>query len=119
MKMTEEIKTVEDWDYGEIRAMSPEAIMAARIFGYKTIHGLIDGERIETAPVVGFDGEYVLLTNGNKVKLGEPKPDYVQFCKDAGCHVPTKEKPFLAITSQKEWEERQAAIEKTRKEKGI
>jgi hypothetical protein len=101
--------------------MSPEAIMAAKLFGYKAIHGLIDGERIETAPVVGYDGEYILLMNGHKVKLGEPKPSYVQFCKDVGCHVPTKEEPFATMDhlTREEWEERQAAIAKARKEKGI
>ena len=120
MKEEPEIIFVDDWDYGEIRSMSDDAVMAAKLFGYKAIHGLHNGERIETAPVVGFDGKYSLLLNGGKVELGEPKPDYLQFCKDSGCHVPTKEEPFANLDmTDEEWEERCNRIAKTRKEKGI
>lgn len=118
--MTEEPFFVDDWDCGEVRSMSESAILAAKLFGYKAIHGLHDGERIETAPVVGFDGKYALLLNGGRVELGEPKPDYLQFCKDAGCHVPTKEEPFKGFDiTEEEWIERQERIAKTRREKGI
>lgn len=90
----EEIPLFEDWDYGYIRAMSPAANAAAKIFGYKAIHGLVNGEAMESSPVAGFDGEYVLLLNGLKLKLGEPKKDYKDWCRKMGIHIPTKESPF-------------------------
>ena len=120
MREEPEIIFVDDWDYGEIRSLSHNAVVAAKLFGHKAIHGLHNGERIETASVVGFEGKYALLINGAKVELGEPKPDYIQFCKDSGCHVPTKEEPFKGFDiSKEEWIERCKRIAKTRKEKGI
>lgn len=115
-----EVVFIDDWDLGEIRAMSPEAILASKLFGYKAIHGLKDGERVETSPIIGFDGEHALTLSGGKVKLGKPKKDYVEFCKKVGCHVPTEEEPMKVINcSNEEWKQRQDSINGKRKELGI
>lgn len=94
MPEEEEIPLFEDWDLGDVRAMGANANSVAKMLGYKAIHGLVNGEAMESSPVAGFDGEYVLLVNGLKLKLGEPKKDYVQWCKKIGAHIPTKENPF-------------------------
>lgn len=119
----EEIPLFEDWDYGYIRAMSPAANAAAKIFGYKAIHGLVNGEAMESSPVAGFDGTHVLLLNGKKIKLGEPKKDYVEWCKMMGLEVPTKEKPFKiwgeSEITQEQFAKRQKELEeKARKISG-
>lgn len=90
----EEIPLFEDWDLGDIRAMGANANSVAKMLGYKAIHGLVNGEAMESSPVAGFDGKHVILVNGLKLKLGEPKKDYVEWCKKMGLEVPTKEKPF-------------------------
>lgn len=119
----EEMPLFEDWDLGDVRAMGANANMVAKMFGYKAIHGLVNGEAMESSPVAGFDGEFVILLNGKKIKLGEPKKNYVEFCKKIGAHIPTKENPFKIFTegeiSKEEFIKRQKELEeKARKISG-
>lgn len=119
----EEMPLFEDWDLGDVRAMGANANMVAKMFGYKAIHGLVNGEAMESSPVAGFDGEFVILLNGKKIKLGEPKKSYVEFCKKIGAHIPTKENPFKIFTegeiSKEEFIKRQKELEeKARKISG-
>ena len=58
-----------------------------------------DGSFVKTSPFVCVNGNIAQTTN-TSYELGEPNPDFVQWCKDKGCHVPTKEEPFKCHKSQ-------------------
>jgi len=52
-----------------------------------------DGERVRTSAIQEVCGNLV-VTYSRKYILGNPNPEYVQWCKDNGCHVPTKLEPI-------------------------
>jgi hypothetical protein len=53
-----------------------------------------DGHEIVLGSVDTVEGSIVKTLSGSVYELGEPDPEYVAYCKTAGCHVPTKEQPI-------------------------
>lgn len=49
--------------------------------------GFEDG--ITTSRIVGIAGRVITTRSGTQYRLGEPDPDYVQWCRDKGLHDPT------------------------------
>ena len=52
-----------------------------------------DGEHIRTSNIVNVDGGTVTTLN-SVYTLGEPNPEYVEWCRENGHHVPTPEFPI-------------------------
>jgi hypothetical protein len=56
--------------------------------------GFPDGSEVVTSGIVETNGAQVTTRTGSVYTLGEPKPEYVEWCRERGCHVPTPEKPI-------------------------
>jgi hypothetical protein len=74
---------------------APEAwilCLRGRVYGHPS---KTDGKNIVTSPIEA-PGEEVgtVVTKNTIYNLGEPHPDYVDWCKQNGHHVPTKEEPI-------------------------
>jgi hypothetical protein len=54
-----------------------------------------DGTRIVSSAIVSAEGRIVTTASGSTYELGEPEERYVQWCRDEGVHVPTKDKPII------------------------
>ncbi len=57
-----------------------------------------EGEPIGTSNIVKVDGNRITTKSGSVYVLGEPAKEFVEYCKEIGCHVPTKETPIKEHT---------------------
>ena len=53
-----------------------------------------DGHSITTSRIKAVSGRYVTTNSGSSYLLGKIDPDYFQYCKKFGGHVPTEEVPI-------------------------
>jgi hypothetical protein len=53
-----------------------------------------DGKYIRTSDIMEIDGSRVTTRSGSVYILGEPKREYVEWCRENCCHVPTPEEPI-------------------------
>jgi hypothetical protein len=67
----------------------------------KRLHGdvynhprLGDLKDVTTSSIVSVDGCMVETRSGTVYELGEPSADYVNWCREHGTRVPTKEEPI-------------------------
>ena len=65
--------------------------IAGEVFGHPKIE---DGKFIRTSDIEKIDGSKVTTYSGSVYTLGEPKEEYVTWCQEPGCHVPTSEEPI-------------------------
>ena len=58
--------------------------------GYRT------GEKqpIRTSRIVKIVGALITTESGTVYKLEQPHPTYVAWCRETGCHIPTKNEPI-------------------------
>lgn len=59
--------------------------------------GREDGKFIITSYVDKIENNVVTTSSGRSYLLGEPALDYVEFCRNNGFHVPTKDCPIKLI----------------------
>lgn len=53
-----------------------------------------DGHRVTTSAIKRVEGPYVETESGSLYAMGEPDPDYVDWCREQGHHIPTREEPI-------------------------
>jgi hypothetical protein len=53
-----------------------------------------DGDNITTSTIIKVEGNVVNTFSGSKYELGQPSADYVEWCREQGCHIPTPEEPI-------------------------
>lgn len=53
-----------------------------------------DGENVTTSAITKVDGPYVQTESGSTYVMGDPDPDYVDWCREQGHHIPTREEPI-------------------------
>ena len=53
-----------------------------------------DGLGVTTSYVKSINGSQVTTHSGSVYTLGEPNAEYVEWCRENGCHVPTSETPI-------------------------
>ena len=53
-----------------------------------------DGQKIRTSPILKVDKNIVTTESGSIYELDEPNPKFVEYCKEAGGHIPTKYNPI-------------------------
>jgi hypothetical protein len=53
-----------------------------------------DGKFVRTSDICQVNGSKVLTNSGSVYILGEPSEEYVDFCREVGCHIPTPEEPI-------------------------
>ena len=53
-----------------------------------------DGDKIVSSRIIKVNGPIITTKSGTVYHLGKPNPKFVQWCKDRGCHVPTKQEPI-------------------------
>ncbi len=56
-----------------------------------------DGESISTTRIANVDGNVITTRSGSVYLLGEPDPKFIEYCKEQGVYVPTKEVPIKEI----------------------
>lgn len=91
---------LEDWAVGvepkDYNPYTPIEHQHTRLSGLVYEHALHkDGKRVKTSRILKVDGNVVETESGTLYELGECNKDYVEWCKQYGCHVPTKEEPIL------------------------
>jgi len=64
--------------------------ISGEVYGHPTRR---DGQRIRTTPICSVDGN-VVTTQNSVYTLGEPAPEFVEWCRENGHHVPTPEEPL-------------------------
>lgn len=72
----------------------PEAVkryLAGEVYGSENF---AEGYKIQTSSIMEVKGGKVTTRSGSVYELGEPEGAFVDFCRLAGCHVPTKEEPI-------------------------
>ena len=57
----------------------------------------IDGKNLSTSCVVKIDGRFITTKSGSVYELGEPVEEYVDWCKQTGCHIPTEKEPIRIL----------------------
>lgn len=58
-----------------------------------------DGDRVCTSTIVNVDGPIVMTYSGSVYRLGTPEPNYVEWCRKQGRHIPTSECHILVHVS--------------------
>jgi hypothetical protein len=58
-----------------------------------------DGEFIRTSSIDKINGNVITTLSGSVYELGDPAPEYVEFCKQQGCRIPTPEEPIKCLSS--------------------
>jgi len=84
-----------DWSaVGDEQLYTPPELqrrqLTGRVFGHPTRPG---GSRIRTSNIVSITGREVTTQNSVYI-LGNPSADYVEWCRETGCHVPTLDDPI-------------------------
>ena len=72
----------------------PEAqwsFLSGRVYGH---HRFTDGEKVTTSRMVKIEGNLITTSKGTIYKLGEPKPEYIEWCEVNGHHIPTEKEPI-------------------------
>jgi hypothetical protein len=89
---------LENWSVG---AMPPKNAYEAPELHRWHLHGRTfghpryeDGVFVATSAIEKIDGSTITTESGSVYILGEPAKEYVQWCVDKGCHVPTREEPI-------------------------
>lgn len=52
------------------------------------------GKRIITSHLVAVSGCEIETVSGSVYQLGRPADEYVEWCRENGCHVPTPDEPI-------------------------
>lgn len=89
---------LKDWSVVALSPYSPPeagSLLTGFVYGHPK-HS--DGTEIRTSPIVKSDKNLVTTYSGSVYELDEPDPIFVEYCKQAGVHVPTKENPIKPKT---------------------
>ena len=65
--------------------------LQGRLFGHPRFE---DGEQVTTSNLVHINGYTVFTHNGSQYFLGAPNVEYVEWCRETDCHVPSSEEPI-------------------------
>lgn len=78
--------------------------LSGRIYGHlynENRHRSDDGTKITTSRIVSSEktpkGIVINTASGSRYLLGEPDPAFVNYCKDNGYHIPTKDNPIKFV----------------------
>jgi len=100
METKTEIK-IDEWCFTSIIPYKPpmkyQQLISNKIFLYGKVYGhpkYKDGKRITTSRVMECKNGVVTTRSGSEYKLLEPDPQYVEWCREEGYHIPTKEEPI-------------------------
>ncbi len=89
---------LEDWYMGvNDPYQAPECYpryIKGKVYGHSDHE---DGTRIVTSAIRKVGGDTVTTESGSEYRLGSPSRDYVIWCVNNNCHVPTKEEPIKEI----------------------
>ena len=56
-----------------------------------------DNRKVRTSPIATIAGNLITTASGAQYRLGEPAPEYVQWCRDNKVHIPTAEEPIKLL----------------------
>ena len=101
MEQEKKYPRLENWDVGtDERLVIDNPYMPPEMFPLSAegnVYGsdeYEDGEKIVTSMIIKMEDSHIYTKTGSIYKLGEPDKEYVEWCKEKGCHVPTKEEPI-------------------------
>jgi len=100
--------TITNWFVTQLDPYRPPETQGIHVAG--EIHGDAkkrweDGHPMVTTRVVKIAGRIITTRSGSRYKLGKPKQDYVDWCKENGIEPPTEDEPIRMKTSEKEVDE--------------
>ena len=76
----------------------PPELRGHRVLGNVYGHPVFeDTHFIRTSDIVDAGGGEITTKSGSVYELGEPDEEYVSWCRENGCHVPTPEEPIKKI----------------------
>ena len=84
---------IKDWIVCTRSLDNPQARIQGIVFEHDKY---LDGTEITTSYIdcKGPDPNTIETTSGSIYLLDNPRPSYVEWCKQKGCHIPSKEKPI-------------------------
>jgi len=91
---------IENWSLGsrDHPCTAPEIrshYLKGSVYGHPNFP---EGYEVDTSAIEEIhDGGIVETRSGSMYELGTPNPEYIEWCKEQGCHVPTKEEPIRII----------------------
>jgi hypothetical protein len=93
--MSKPIVNMENWSVtGDYDEYTPPELrhhyLQGNVYGHPKHK---DGNYLHSSFIVNVIGRTV-ETNNTTYKLGQPDPEFVEWCKAQGCHVPTEEEPI-------------------------
>ena len=70
--------------------------------GFKSVQGQCNsrpelGPNITTSPVIKIVGRRITTETGSRYVLGKPNPEFVEWCRVNGHHVPSRKHPMKQI----------------------
>lgn len=65
-----------------------------QVFGHPKYH---DGEVITTSYIFAINGCEIETHSGSIYRLGSPDPNYMLWCQENGCHIPTPDEPIKSL----------------------
>ncbi len=68
--------------------------VSGQVFGNPKFN---DGERITTSYLVAVSGCEVETHSGSVYRLGRLSDEYMEWCRENGCHIPTPDKPIKSL----------------------
>jgi len=68
--------------------------VSGRVFGNPKFD---EGERITTSHIEAVSGIEVSTHSGSVYQLGRPSDEYLEWCREEGCHVPTPDEPIKSL----------------------
>lgn len=84
---------LENWSVGCLDPYAPPEYGIC-LQGDVTGHPRLPDGPCTTSPIVAVNGREVTTHSGNVYTLGTPHPEYMEYCKRAGRHIPTEEEPI-------------------------
>ena len=103
--MSEKLR-IENWCIvaGSLHAASPYTPPEARLICLKgEVYNhpkFNNGEVVCTSILMSVEGRTATTYSGSVYHLGYPNPEFVEWCKKKGCHVPTENEPVVIHTTQ-------------------
>ena len=68
--------------------------ISGQVFGNQKFH---DGKWITTSWIVAISGCEIETVSGSVYQLGSPDGQYMEWCRENGCHIPTPDEPIKLI----------------------
>lgn len=88
---------LENWGIvsNPLNVFLPPELQSSHLVGTVDNHPVLgENKEMTSSKIVDVNGNKVTTHSGSVYELGTPHPDYIEYCKKSGVHVPTPEEPI-------------------------